>query len=179
MLISGTGRMRERLRSNRAFTLIELLVVLVILGITLGYIGPRLYSGFSTSNLDRAVRDIQTMIQYTRSSAVTQHKPYYLRFDIEHRSFGMYPKPESSGEIKLEKEKDLPSGVTYKGVKSPYQSEKLDGHADILVTPEGVVEQGVIYLDGGGGSVYTLAVKPFSGMLKTYDHYVEVINEKE
>lgn len=151
MLISGTGRMREKLRSNRAFTLIELLVVLVILGITLGYVGPRLYTGLTSSHLDRASRDILTMVQYTRSSAVTKHKPYYVRFDIEHKSFGMYEKPESSGEIKLEKEKDLPDGVTFKGIKSPYQNEKLDGFADILVTPEGVVEQGVIYLDGGEG----------------------------
>jgi type II secretion system protein H len=172
--------MRERpRRRNRGFTLIELLVVIVILGITLGYIGPRLYSGLSTSSLDKAARDILTMIQYTRSSAVTRHKPFYVRFDIEHQSFGMYEKPETSGEIKLEKEKDLPGGVTFKGIKSPYQNEKLDGHADILVTPEGVVEQGVIYLDGGRGIVHTLVVKPFSGLLRTYDHYVEVFHDKE
>jgi type II secretion system protein H len=178
MLTSGTGRMRAKLRSNRAFTLIELLVVIVILGITLGYIGPRLYTGLSTSSMDRAARDILTMVQYTRSSAVTKHKPFYVRFDIEGKSFGMYQRPESSGEIKLEKEKDLPGGVTFKGIKSPYQTEKLDGHADILVTPEGVVEQGVIYLDGGGGTVHTLVIKPFSGLLKTYDHYVEVYHEQ-
>jgi prepilin-type N-terminal cleavage/methylation domain-containing protein len=171
--------MREKLRSNSAFTLIELLVVIVILGITLGYVGPRLYTGLTASNLDRASRDILTMIQYTRSTAVTMHKPYYLRFDVEHKSFGMYPKPESSGEVKLEKDKDLPDGVFFKGIKSPYQNEKIDGFLDLLVTSEGVVEQGVIYLDNGGGTVHTLVIKPFSGMLKTYDHYVEVFHEHE
>ncbi|HNY65740.1 MAG TPA: type II secretion system protein [Deltaproteobacteria bacterium] len=170
--------MREKLRSSRAFTLIELLVVIVILGITLGYVGPKLYTGFSTSSLDQAARDILTMVQYARSSAVTKHRPYYVRFDIEHAKFGLYPKPETSGEIELEKEKELPQGISFKGIKSPYQSEKRDGQADILVTPEGVVEQGVIYLDGGGGDIHTLVVKPFSGMLKTYDHFVEVIHEE-
>ena len=176
MRISETGKPKPRLSSNssRAFTLIELLVVIVILGITLGYIGPRIFTGFTTSPMDEAARDIQTLAQYARSSAVTRHKPYYIRFDIEHSSIGLYPKPEASGEIEMLKQKDLPQGVKLKSVKSPYQSEKDKGQADIMVTPEGVVEQGVIYLEGGLGSTYTLVVKPFSGVLKVYDHYVEV-----
>jgi hypothetical protein len=72
------------------------------------------------------------------------------------------------------KEKELPRGVKLKSVKSPYQSEKLQGHLDILVTPEGVIEQGVIYLEGEFGKIYTVIIKPFSGMLKIYDHYVEI-----
>lgn len=167
----------KRPRSSSGFTLIELLVVVVILGITLGYVGPRLYAGLSSSSLDRAARDILTMVQYARSSAVTKHKPFYVRFDIAHAKFGMYAKPETSGEIELEKEKGLPAGVTFKSVKSPYQNEKLDGQADILVTPEGVVEQGIVYLDGGGGTVHTLVIKPFSGRIKAFDHYVEVFRE--
>jgi len=149
----------------------------VILGITLGYVGPRLFTGFTTSAMDEATRDIQTLAQYARSSAVTQHKPYYIRFDIEHSLIGLYPKPESSGEVELLKQKDLPQGVKLKSVKTPYQSEKVEGQADILVTPEGVVEQGAIYLEGGLGSTYTLVIKPFSGMLKVYDRYVEVWHE--
>jgi hypothetical protein len=45
---------------------------------------------------------------------------------------------------------------------------------DLKITTEGVVEQGVIYLEGALGTIYTLVVKPFSGALKVYDHYVEV-----
>ncbi len=180
MRTSETGKPKPRPSSNssnRAFTLIELLVVIVILGITLGYVGPRLFTGFTTSAMDEATRDIQTLTQYARSSAVTRHKPYYIRFDIEHSSIGLYPKPEGSGEAELIRQKDLPQGVKLKSVKTPYQSEKIEGRADILVTPEGVVEQGAIYLEGGLGSTYTLVVKPFSGMLKVYDHYVEVWHE--
>jgi hypothetical protein len=36
------------------------------------------------------------------------------------------------------------------------------------------VEQGVIYLDSDSGKTYTLQVKPFSGNVKVFDHYVEV-----
>ncbi|MRR37697.1 type II secretion system protein [bacterium] len=180
MRISGTGMPKANSSSNsRAFTLIELIVVIAILGITLGYIGPRIYSGISTSNMDKASREVLALIQYARSNAVTKHTVYYIRFDIERSTFGIYPRPESSGEIEIEKEKALPRGVTFKSVKSPYQSEKIDGKADIMVTTEGVIEQGVIYLQGGPGTIHTLVIKPFSGMLKVYDHYVEVVHEKE
>lgn len=177
MRISETGKAKAKAISNKAFTLIELLVVIVIIGITVGYIGPKLFAGISTSNMDKASREILTIVQYARSSAVTKHKPYYIRFDIDHSSVGLYPKPEKSGEIELLKEKHLPEGVVLKSVKSPYQSEKLEGRADIMVTPEGVVEQGVIYLEGALGSIYTMVIKPFSGMLTVYDHYVEVLHE--
>jgi hypothetical protein len=151
------------------------MIVLVIIGITVGYIGPRVFSGLFTSNMDRAVRDIMTMIQVARSSAVTQHKTYFVRFNIDERKIALYPQSESSGiEPKMESERDLPGGVELKSVKSPYQSMKERGMMDLRVTQEGVVEQGVIYLEGGLGKTYTLVVKPFSGTLKIYDHYIEV-----
>jgi general secretion pathway protein H len=167
--------MRLRSRSKRGFTLLELLIVLVIIGISLGYISPRIFSGLLTTNMDRAVRDIMSMIQVARSSAITQHKTFFVRFDIDNAKIAMYPMPESSGqEPKMLKERDLPDGVVLKGVKSPYQIKKEQGEVNLRVTTEGVVEQGVIYLDAGSGEIYTLVVKPFSGNVKIYDHYVEV-----
>ncbi len=172
MRISGTGKL---IPSNRGFTLLELIIIIVIVGITLGYIGPRLYTGISSSSMDKATRDIMTILQFARSSAVTQHKPFYVRFDIDNASFGLYPKPQSSGMIpELLKENNLPKGIVFKNIKSPYQIPKQQGQVDILVTPEGVIEQGVIYIEGGFGKTYTLVIKPFSGNLKVYDRYVEV-----
>ena len=174
MRISETGK--PRLTAEiRAFTLLELIVVIAILGITVGYIGPRLYTGISSSSMDKATREILTVLQFARSTAVTRHTPYYVRFDMDNAKIGLYPKPESSGETPdMLKEKELPRGVRLKSIKSPYQSEKLQGHVDILVTSEGVVEQGVIYLEGEFGKIYTVVIKPFSGMLRIYDHYVEI-----
>ncbi|HPI93943.1 MAG TPA: type II secretion system protein [Deltaproteobacteria bacterium] len=179
MPTSGTGIPRIKGRNlgtnSKGFTLIELMIVIVIVGITLGYIGPRIFSGIFASDMDQSVRDITTMIQLTRSSAVTKHKTYFIRFDLDNEKVAMYPMPESTGlEPEMERERQLVEGVVLKSVKSPYQSEKDRGEIDLKVTSEGVVEQGVIYIEGSFGRIYTLVVKPFSGTLKIYDHYVEV-----
>jgi hypothetical protein len=151
------------------------MIVLVIIGITMGYISPRIFNGLFASNMDRAIRDIMSMIQVTRSSAITKHQTFFIRFDIDHGKIAMYAQPESSGkEPAMLKERDLPDGIVLKAVKSPYQPKKDKGQMDLRVTTEGVVEQGVIYLDSGDGKTYTLQVKPFSGNLKVSDHYVEV-----
>jgi len=83
--------------------------------------------------------------------------------------------PESSGkEPEMDRERSMADGVDLKSIKTPYQTEKDRGEMDLKVTSEGVVEQGVIYVEGSFGRIYTLVVKPFSGTLKVYDHYVEV-----
>ncbi len=164
-------------RSKQGFTLIELMIVMAILGITLGYVGPRIYGGLFTSGMDKAARDITAMIQFARSNAITQHRDYLVRFDLDEARVGVYPRPETSGMMpEMLKERKLPEGVRFQSVKSPYQPTRQQGFFELKVTPDGIVEQGVIYLENYlSDNVHTLEVKPFSGYLKVEDHFVEKI----
>lgn len=167
--------MRRRL-SPEGFTLLELLIVIAIIGITLGYVGPKLYGGFSTSGMDKATRDITAMLQYARSQAVTQHEDYLVRFDLAEAELGVYAKPKTSGLTpEMLKVRKLPDGIRIKSIKSPYQPTRQEGLVELAVTADGLVEQGVIYLENSLGTVFTLEVKPFSGYLRVEDHYVEKI----
>ena len=181
MRTSATGKRASRSSSDapagsrRGFTLIELLVVIVIIGITVGYIGPRIFSGLFATTMDRTARDVTAMVQLARSRAVTHHATYFIRFDMDGERIALYPMPASEKEEpRMESERRLPEGIDLRSVKTPYQPEKDRGDLDFKVTPEGVVEQGVIYVEGPLGKVYTLVVKPFSGFVEVNDHYVEV-----
>jgi prepilin-type N-terminal cleavage/methylation domain-containing protein len=179
MQTSATGTVVRRVpppsEARGGFTLIELLVVIAIIGITLGYIGPRILGGVFATDMDRTVRDITTVIQLARSKAVALHKTYFVRFDMDAERIALFKMPETEGETPdMDAQRDLPSGVDLRSVKTPYQPEKDRATLDLKVTSEGVIEQAVIYLEGPLGRVYTLVVKPFSGTLKVYDHYVEV-----
>lgn len=162
--------------AGRGFTLLELVIVMAIIGITVGYIGPRLMSGLSTSGMDRATRDISTIVQYARSQAITKHRVYYVHLDLDEAVVGLYPRPETSGLMpELDRKAVMPEGVRIKSVKTPYQPTRQQGVMDLKVTPEGLVEQGIIYLEGARDKVYTLEVQPFSGRLKIHDHFVEKV----
>jgi len=161
--------------SRAGFTLLELLIVITIIGITLGYIGPRIRFSVFSSDMDASARYIMTMMQFARSSAITRHEDYVVHFDLARSLVGVYPAPTSSGEIpEMEKKIELRKGVVITAIKTPYKPKKEEGEVDIRVSKDGIVEQGIIYLEGAGAKVYTLVIKPYSGGLKIYDHYVEI-----
>jgi len=126
--------------------------------------------------MDRAARDITAILQVARSSAITKHKTYLVRFNLDEAKVGYFARPETSGLIpENEAERELPEGIRIQSMKSPYQPTQQQGFFELRVTPDGIVEQGVIYLENALGKVYTLEVKPFSGYLKVDDHFVEKI----
>jgi len=160
---------------NRGFTLLELMIVITIISITIGFVGPNLFGNLTTSRMDKATRDMMTIIQIARSAAITRHQAFYVRFDLDESVVGVYPKPASTGlASEMIKEIKLPEGVRITGIKSPYQTKKDQGSFDLTITCDGLVEQGVMYVEGGLSDTYTLVIKPFSGNFRIYDHYKEI-----
>jgi Tfp pilus assembly protein FimT len=152
------------------------MIVMVIIAITFGYVGPNFFGGAFSSSMNHAVRDISNVIQFARSSAMTQHQEYRVHFDLDESRVGICLHQKTSGEQpEMLMERELPKGVRIKGIKTCYQNAVHEGTIDFKVTSEGIVELGIIYLEDGMDRVYTLEIKPFSGRLRIYDHYVEKV----
>jgi prepilin-type N-terminal cleavage/methylation domain-containing protein len=160
---------------SKGFTLLELMIVMAIISIVLGYAAPRIITSLTNSDIDVAQRMLEGLYLNTKSFAVNQHKPCYIQYDIDNKTVGFYPVPESSGkEPELEKKIKLPGSIEIKGVKTMNQPKKEQGKADIKVNTDGIIEKSLIYLEGSGDKIYTLEVKPFSGKFKVHDSYIEM-----
>ena len=55
------SRLRAALRSNRGFTLVELLVVIIVLGLLVGLVGPRLFGRVGQSKTAAARAQIELL----------------------------------------------------------------------------------------------------------------------
>lgn len=156
------------------------MIVMAIISIILGYAAPRLINSLTNSDIDEAQRMLEVLYLNAKSYAVNQHKPCYIQYDMDSKTVGFYPVPESSGtEPELEKKVTLPSSIEVKGVKALNQPKKDKGKAELKVNTDGIIEKSLVYLLGSGDETYTLEVKPFSGKFKRYSGYVEKNYGKE
>jgi type II secretory pathway pseudopilin PulG len=155
------------------------MIVIAIIGIIAGFAAPRVFNAFGVS-IDETERKLTAVFQLARSNALTQHRNYIIQFDIDEGKCGFFPVPDKSGEEpELEKPYKFPEGITLKAVKIPNQPRMDKGKAEIKVTYQGIVENGLIYFETGKDKTYTFQVKPFSGKFKVFDRYIEVADGKE
>lgn len=177
--ILAIGTMSLKTIHKSGFTLLELVIVIAIIGLSVGFIAPRLYMSISPAGMEAAQRQLGNLIQAARSDAITQHKQYFVRFDMDENLCGYYPRQESDGEIpELVAKYKLENGVRFLGVKIPGLPKKDTGTADLTITPDGIVEPAGIYLESNQEKTATLIIKPFSGRFKVYDHYVEEVSSE-
>lgn len=98
---------RARRASVQGFTLLEMIVVLVIIGLIMGLVGPRLFS-----QADKAkVQTAETQVRMLRGSLET------MRLDI-----GRYPSQEEGLKLLVERPSDSKLGQRWQG---PYLEDGL------------------------------------------------------
>lgn len=83
---SGSRR-RDGSGSARGFTLLELIVVLTIVGIAVSLSLPAVGSGLRHWRLQGAVREVATLLKFTRNQSVATRRPLQVVLD---RSRNMY-----------------------------------------------------------------------------------------
>jgi prepilin-type N-terminal cleavage/methylation domain-containing protein len=158
------------------FTLIELTIVIVILGVMLSLIIPRL-GELGDANLKRSARHLSGMIRFLKDESQAQKAVFRLRFDVHEGRYWtevMAQTTDQTVEFKrfsseMGSEGSLSGQTTFRDVR-------VSSHPDdpyIQFTPDGWVEQAFMYLRDGSDRDFTLLVKPLTGDTELREGYVE------
>ena len=163
---------------SRGFTLIELMIVIVVLGVMLMLVIPRL-GELGEANLKRSARHLTGMIRFLRDEAQAKKvSQLRLRFDVTEGKYWVeWCEPvlnTTNCEIKryssaMATEGTLSGQTTFRDIKVP-------SHPDdpyIEFTPEGWVERALIHLRDGEGRDFTLIVNPLTGNTDFREGYIE------
>jgi type II secretion system protein H len=161
---------------HRGFTLIELTVVIVILGVMLALIIPRL-GELGEANLKRSARHLTGMIRFLKDESQARKAVFRLRFDVHGGRYWtevMTQTTDQTVEFKrysseMASEGSLSGQTTFRDVR-------VSSHPDdpyIQFTPDGWVESAFIYLRDGSDRDFTLLVTPLAGDTELRDGHVE------
>ncbi len=172
----GQGAGGKGQKKSEGLTLIELAVVIVVLGIMIALVIPRL-GEIGEANLKRSARHLTGMVRFLRDDAQAKKTVYRIKFDIQGGRYWAESLTVTSE--KAEEFKRLQSVMVNEGSLSgqtTFKDVKTGSHPDdpyILFTPDGWVEKSFIHLQDGDGKEFTLIVKPLTGDTELQEGYVE------
>ena len=174
----GQGPTGDKRRHNfpKGFTLLELTIIIVLLGVLLTLVIPRL-GEIGEANLKRSARHLTGMIRYLRDESQARKAVYRLRFDVQGGRFWtevMTLSTDQSVEfIRLHSEIGTEGSLAG---QTTFRDVKVAGHPDdpyIQFTPDGWVENAAIHLRDGEGRDFTLFVNPLMGSTELREGYME------
>jgi general secretion pathway protein H len=165
-----------RIPQSKGFTLIELTVVIVILGVMLTLIIPRL-GELGEANLKQSARHLTGMIRFLHDESQARKERFQLRFDITEGRYWV-EKLDYDFNNKTAEYKRYSSEMGTEGSLSgqtTFRDVKVASHPDepYIEFFEGWVEHALIHLRDGEGRDFTLMVNPLTGNTELREGYLE------
>jgi general secretion pathway protein H len=162
--------------NRRGFTLIEIAVVLVIIGMVLMLVMPRLPSS-EQENLKISARTLAATLRYMQDRAATGRTTYYLSVEPGTDSVKVLEAAADGGEKEpqdpLLQRRPVKEGIIVADVTIPRLGKVIDGKVRLDVGPGGLRDFVVIHLRSPQERFWTVMAFPASGKVKVYDGYQE------
>ncbi len=161
---------------SKGFTLIELTILLVIMGVLLALVLPRL-GDIGDANLKRSARHLTSMIRLLRDEAQAKKTVYRLRFDIQaNRYWAETEVVTGDRTVEFQRVTDTISAQASLAGSTTFRDVEVAGHPDepyIQFTPDGWVESAVIHLRDADDRDFSLFVMPLTGETELRQGYIE------
>ncbi len=167
-MLQGAKGIKQRHNFAKGFTLIELMIIIVLLGVMLTLIIPRL-GEIGDANLKRSARHLTGTIRYLRDESQARKEVFRLRFDVQGGRFWtevMTLSTDQTGSVEFTRfQSEIGTEGSLAG-KTTFRDVQVAGHPDdpyIQFTPDGWVENAAIHLRDGDERDFTLFVNPLMG----------------
>jgi prepilin-type N-terminal cleavage/methylation domain-containing protein len=167
------------------FTLFEVAVVLFIISLFFVLVTVPIEGVLSGGDLGQATRMLMSEVSNLRGEAAYTRKIQTLVLNIEQNTYYAL-EPETLVEFKKTEEslfeeakevvprkKDLPPGVFFADVVLDTLGKVQEGKAEVRFFANGCVEHALIHLKNEAGKFYTLEINPVTGLIRTYEGYIE------
>lgn len=160
----------------KGFTLIELTIVIVVLGVMLSLVIPRL-GELGEADLKRSSRHLTGMVRSLRDEAQARKAVYRLRFDIQGgRYWAEVMTLTSEQTVEFKKLHSEMAGEGGLSGRTSFRDVRVGSHPDdpyIQFTPDGWVEKAFIHLRDGDDRPFTLIVNSLMGTTELREGDVE------
>jgi general secretion pathway protein H len=167
-------------RSAAGFTLLELSIVLLVLGIAVSFLIPRLRDA-DHSRLTASAERLAATARYLYEEAAFRHRPMRFNFDLDNETFWVTVLNDDAEEPEfvvddspLSTPRALPDAVAFSDVVLPGLGVVSDGVVYAQFTPEGYADPLVVHLQSRRGDYATVALDSLTGRTRVGDGYYEV-----
>lgn len=166
----------RRKGSRAGFTLIEIAVVLVIIGMVMLLVLPRLPSS-DGENLKISARTLASTLRYLQERAATSGTGYYLALapgteSVKIVEIGADGSDKEPSDPMLQKS-PVKEGIIIADVRIPRLGKVTDGQLRLDVGMGGIRDFVTIHLRSADGKFWTVMAFPSGGKVKVYEGYLE------